>query len=68
MAKLSYLAAVNATGEPLKLSLDIPMFKGKEVLLYSGGNNPTVAPVKVKTKGFYKVTIPTQDGIVMVAN
>ena len=63
-----YLAAVNATGEPLKLSLDLPMFKGKEVQLYSGGNNPTVAPVKVKTKGFYKVTIPSEDGIVMVTN
>ena len=61
-----YLAAVNATGEPLKLNLDLPMFKGREVQLYSGGNNPSVAPVKVKAKGLYKVTIPSQDGMVMV--
>ena len=61
-----YLAAVNATAEPLKLNLDLPMFKGQDVELYSGGNDPVLSTVKVKAKGLYKVTIPSQDGIVMV--
>lgn len=61
-----YLAAVNATAEPLKLNLDLPMFKGQDVELYTGGNDPVVLTSKVKTKGLYKVTIPSQDGIIMV--
>ena len=61
-----YLAAVNATTEPLKLNLDLPMFKGNEVELYTGGNEPVVTSAKIKTKGLYKVTIPSQDGILMI--
>jgi hypothetical protein len=57
-----YLAGVNATGEPLKTTLQLPMFEGKTVTLYA---NDTVKEVKLNKKKTIKVEIPNNGGVVI---
>lgn len=61
-----YIAAVNATTEPLRLNLTLPMLAGTTVDLYTGGNNAVITPLKVKNKGVVKLTLQPNDGAVIV--
>lgn len=64
-----YIAGVNALGEPLKLTLDLPMLqKGDEALLYSEkkGKPLTATPLKIKNPSKVQVTMDPADGFVIV--
>lgn len=64
-----YIAGVNALGEPLKLTLDLPMLqKGDEALLYSEkkGKTLTATPLKIKNPSKVQVTMDPADGFVIV--
>lgn len=65
-----YLAAVNATGEPLKLKLDLPMFAGKTVSSYSDDKHmqPQVRQQNVKSDGKFQLTVQPQGGFVLKNN
>ena len=65
-----YLAAVNATGEPLKLKLDLPMFVGKTVSSYSDDKHmqPQVRQQNVKSDGKFQLTVQPQGGFVLKNN
>ena len=65
-----YLAAVNATGEPLKLKLDLPMFAGKTVSSYSDDKHmqPQVRQQNVKSGGKFQLTVQPQGGFVLKNN
>ena len=65
-----YLAAVNATGEPLKLKLDLPMFAGKTVSSYSDDKHmqPQVRQQNVKSDGKLQLTVQPQGGCVVMNN
>lgn len=56
-----YVAGVNATGEPLKQTLTLPMFDGP-VQLYQDGKLSTAKLSKKKT---LKIEIPTNGGVVI---
>ena len=58
-----YVAGVNATAEPLKLSLSLPMLTTGEVELYQ---NDQLATVKLSKKKVLKVEMPTNGGMVIV--
>ena len=63
-----YIAAVNATAEPLKLKLDLPMLAGQEVSLYSDDKKmqPQLKLQKIKTDGSLQLTVQPQGGAVIV--
>lgn len=63
-----YIAAVNATAEPLKLKLDLPVLAGQEVSLYSDDKKmqPQLKLQKIKTDGSLQLTIQPQGGAVIV--
>lgn len=65
-----YLAAVNATGEPLKLKLDLPMFAGKTVSSYSDDKHmqAQVRQQNVKSDGKFQLTVQPQGGFVLKNN
>lgn len=65
-----YLAAVNATGDPLKLKLDLPMFAGKTVSSYSDDKHmqPQVRQQNVKSDGKFQLTVQPQGGFVLKNN
>lgn len=65
-----YLAAVNATGEPLKLKLDLPMFARKTVSSYSDDKHmqPQVRQQNVKSDGKFQLTVQPQGGFVLKNN
>ena len=65
-----YLAAVNATKEPLKLKLDLPMFAGKSVSFYSDDKQlqPQLRQYNVKSDGKFQLTIQPQGGVVLKNN
>jgi hypothetical protein len=59
-----YVAGVNATKEPLKLNIDLPMFAAKQsVKLYL---NNGVTDAKVSAKKNMTVTIPSNGGVVVM--
>lgn len=62
-----YVAAVNATKEPLKLKLDLPMIAGETVALYSDDKQlqPQLQLQKVKADGKLQLTIQPQGGVVL---
>lgn len=62
-----YVAAANATGEPLKLSLDLPGFAGKTVYLYSDDKalQPQMQEQAVKAGQPLKLTVQPQGGAVI---
>ena len=63
-----YIAAANATAEPLKLKLDLPMLAGQEVSLYSDDKKmqPQLKLQKIKTDGSLQLTVQPQGGAVIV--
>lgn len=63
-----YIAAVNATAEPLKLKLDLPVLAGQEVSLYSDDKKmqPQLKLQKIKTDGSLQLTVRPQGGAVIV--
>lgn len=63
-----YIAAVNATAEPLKLKLDLPVLAGQEVSLYSDDKKmqPQLKLQKIKTDGSLQLTVLPQGGAVIV--
>ena len=63
-----YIAAANATAEPLKLKLDLPMLAGQEVSLYSDDKKmqPQLKLQKIKTDGPLQLTVQPQGGAVIV--
>ena len=63
-----YIAGLNALKEPLKLTLDLPMFTPGESLRYyvdEPSGEPTVFPLKIDKKGRAKVTIQPNGGIIL---
>lgn len=63
-----YIAAVNATAEPLKLKLDLPVLAGQAVSLYSDDKKmqPQLKLQKIKTDGSLQLTVQPQGGAVIV--
>lgn len=63
-----YIAAVNATAEPLKLKLDLPVLAGQKVSLYSDDKKmqPQLKLQKIKTDGSLQLTVQPQGGAVIV--
>ena len=63
-----YIAAVNATAEPLKLKLDLPVLAGQEVSLYSDDKKmqPQLKLQKIKADGSLQLTVQPQGGAVIV--
>lgn len=61
-----YIGAVNARNFTLDLELDLSWLPAdKAITLISGGDNPTEQTVKLSKKGTVKLSIPTNDGIVL---
>ena len=62
-----YVAAANATGEPLELELELPQPVGKTVFLYNDNKQlqPVVQEVAVKPGRPLKVTVQSQGGAVL---
>ena len=65
-----YLAAVNATGEPLKVKLDLPMIAGQTVSSSSDDKHkqPQVRQQNVKSDGKFQLTVQPQGGFVLKNN
>ncbi|MCD7711038.1 MAG: glycoside hydrolase family 97 protein, partial [Porphyromonadaceae bacterium] len=64
-----YVAAVNATDEPLTLKLDLPMLAvGQEVAVYSDDlqRQPQLKTEKLKRNGTISVTVLPRGGVVLV--
>ena len=63
-----YIAAANATAEPLKLKLDLPMLAGQEVSLYSDDKKmqPQLKLQRIKADGSLQLTVQPQGGAVIV--
>ena len=68
-----YIVGLNALKEPLKLSLDLPMFEGKEFTVYSDKPlkkdqkfaEAEMKPGKLNKKGQVKVTIQPNGGLII---
>lgn len=68
-----YVVGLNALKEPLKLSLDLPMFEGKEFTVYSDKPlkkdqkfaEAEMKPGKLNKKGQVKVTIQPNGGLII---
>ena len=68
-----YIVGLNALKEPLKLSLDLPMFEGKEFTIYSDKPlkkdqkfaEAEMKPGKLNKKGQVKVTIQPNGGLII---
>ena len=62
------IAAANATVEPLKLKLDLPMLAGQEVSLYSDDKKmqPQLKLQRIKADGSLQLTVQPQGGAVIV--
>jgi len=63
-----YIAAANATAEPLKLKLDFPILAGQEVSLYSDDKKmqPQLKLQKIKADSSLQLTVQPQGGAVIV--
>ena len=63
-----YIAGLNAQKEPLKLTLQLPMFAGKTATFYVDNQKgePTKTTLKVDKKGNAKVTIQPNGGIIII--
>ena len=68
-----YIVGLNALKEPLKLTLDLPMFEGKEFTIYSDKPlkkdqkfaEAEMKPGKLNKKGQVKVTIQPNGGLII---
>ena len=61
-----YVAAINAEPQKLVISLDLSVLGASSFTLYSGGDNPTAKPLKLK-HGKTLLTLAPNDGAVIVA-
>jgi hypothetical protein len=61
-----YVAAINAEPQKLVISLDLSVLSASSFTLYSGGDNPTAKPLKLK-HGKTLLTLAPNDGAVIVA-
>lgn len=63
-----HVAAINATPEPLKLKLSLPMLAGQEVSFYSDDKKmqPQLKLQKIKADGSLQLTVQPQGGVVLV--
>jgi hypothetical protein len=61
-----YVAAINAEPQKLVISLDLNALSVSDFTIYSGGDNPTAKPLKLKG-GKTLLTLAPNDGIVIVA-
>lgn len=63
-----YVAGLNALKEPLKLTMDLPMFAGQTVNCYVDDKKgiPTLNPLKIKTDGTVTVTLQPHGGLVLL--
>jgi len=62
-----YVAAVNATGEPLKLSLALPMMGGRDVRMYLDGKKgePRLGELRLRNDGRLQITVIPNGGAVV---
>jgi len=62
-----YLAGVNAQKETVNLKIPLGMFSGKNVNIYRDDVklNPVMETVKIPASGEYKISIPTNGGIIL---
>ena len=62
-----YVAGANAEKEPLKLKINLPMFAGKKVSLYSDDKDrePFVREITVAKNGNVEITMPSGGGFVI---
>ena len=63
-----YLAGINATGETLKLDVELPMFAGKTVSMYTDGKSmeATLSQYAVKADGKVTLSIKPQGATMLV--
>jgi len=63
-----YIAAVNATEQTkeYKVSEMMAELKGRDVRIYEGGNSPVIREVEAKKLGKATVSVPQNDGVVIV--
>ncbi|MBR3287413.1 MAG: glycoside hydrolase family 97 catalytic domain-containing protein, partial [Bacteroidales bacterium] len=63
-----YVAAINATKEPLTVKADFPEFAQQDVTLYSDDDDlePLRSTVKIKKKGTIQATIPSQGAAIWI--
>ncbi len=61
-----FVAAINADKQTLKLNLDLSWLNAASLTLYGGGDAPTAKSIKLK-KGAVQVSLPCNDGFVIVA-
>ena len=63
-----YIAAINATEQTkeYKVSEMMSEFKGRDVRIYEGGNSPVIREVEAKKLGKATVSVPQNDGVVIV--
>lgn len=58
-----YIAAVNATGEPVTIKSELPILAGKDATVIASGK---AAPMKKNKKGKINITMQPNDGFVIV--
>ena len=63
-----YIAAINATEQTKEYKVADMMaeLKGRDVRIYEGGNSPVIREVKAKKLGKATVSVPQNDGVVIV--
>jgi hypothetical protein len=63
-----YIAGLNAQKDPMKLTLDLPMFVGKTPTIYVDNQKgePTKTTLKIDKKGQAKVIIQPNGGILIL--
>lgn len=64
-----YVAAVNASPEPVTLSLELPMLRGREVSVYADTKTgePSLKKLRMKDRGPVRLTLRTGGGAVLVS-
>ncbi|MGB3773712.1 MAG: glycoside hydrolase family 97 catalytic domain-containing protein, partial [Leeuwenhoekiella sp.] len=62
-----YVSGVNATAEPMKLKVNLPMFSGKTVVVYSDDKDRKTykKTETINKKGTLSITIASEGGIVL---
>lgn len=61
-----YVAAINATKEPLKLKVELPMLAGKKVSFYQDDKKKPLQEIAVKKSGQVQLTIAPNGGALWV--
>ncbi|MBK0369501.1 glycoside hydrolase family 97 protein [Flavobacterium agrisoli] len=63
-----YVVGINATKEPLKLKVNLPMLAGKDASYYSDekGNKPEMKNIKINKNGEVSLTIQPNGGVILL--